>query len=276
MIKPIDKYMKQHSLIRLLFNSLTVTIIWCQPYSTATAEPFADSSIIADSAISIGNQHYINHMYDMAIQNYHKVIALSYESGVLYYNLGNAYYKQNEVAMAILYYEKALLLRPNDEDIRLNLSIANARVVDQIDIIPVFFIKRWFIVLRNMLSPNQWAYLNIILFVLALTGLLFYVVGRKFNIKKIGFYAGIVMLLVTITGLFLMRSRIQNIINNNSAIIMMSPVNARSSPDEQSTNVFILHEGTKVTVIDSMLNWKEIRIADGNKGWIPSEVIEKI
>lgn len=268
--------MKQHSLIRLLFNSLTVTILLCQPCSTVTAEPVADSSTLADSAFSEGNKHYINHMYDLAIQSYHKAIALGYGSGLLYYNLGNAYYKQNEVAKAILFYEKALLMRPNDEDIRLNLFMANARVIDKIDNIPVFFMNRWFIELRNMLNPNQWAYLNIVLFVLGLTGLLFYVMGRKFKIKKTGFYTGVIMLILTITGLFLMRSRIQNIINNNSAIVMMSPVNAKSSPDEQSTNVFILHEGTKVTLIDSMQNWKEIRIADGNQGWIPSEVIEEI
>jgi tetratricopeptide (TPR) repeat protein len=271
-----DKSIKQHSLTRSLFYCLAIAIILCQPNSTVTAETFADSSSIADSAFSLGNRHYINHMYDLAIQSYSKAIALGYESGLLYYNLGNAFYKQNELAKAILYYEKALLMRPNDEDIRLNLSIANARIVDKIDNIPVFFLKRWVIDLRNLLNPNQWAYLNIILFVLALTGLLLYVMGRKYKIKIIGFYTGIVLLLLTFTGLFLMRSRIRNKINNNSAIIMMSPVNAKSSPDEQSTNVFVLHEGTKVTLIDSMQNWKEIKIADGNKGWIPREVIEEI
>jgi len=229
-----------------------------------------------DTIISEGNRYYMNREYDMAAKRYTEVIACGFESGELYYNLGNAYYKMNKLAEAILYYEKALIFKPGDEDIRQNLALANLRIIDKIDNIPDFFLKRWLKFMQGLLYPNQWAVLNIILFVMALVGFALFVISDRVTAKKAGFSSGVLFLLVSIAGLMLMFVRIQKIQQHDNAIIMVPSVNARSSPDEQSTNVFVLHEGTKVMLTDSVQNWKEIRIANGNKGWVPGEALGEI
>lgn len=229
-----------------------------------------------DSLISQGNRHYLSKNFNAAADCYSRVISSGSESAGLYYNLGNAFYKTGNMSRAILYYEKALLLQPGDEDTRQNLALANQRIIDKIDVIPAFFLKRWINALKGIFSPNQWAISCLLLFALSLGGFAIFFLSSNLAFKKAGFSAGVVVLLVTVTGLILMFSRMHEIQRHDAAIIMVPSVNARSSPDEQSTNVFVLHEGTRVLVTDSVQQWKEIRLANGNKGWIPGEALEEI
>ncbi len=229
-----------------------------------------------DSLISQGNRHYLNKNFNMAADCYATVLKSGYESAALYYNLGNAYYKTGNMARAILYYEKALLLQPGDEDTRQNLALANQRIIDKIDVIPSFFLKRWINSLKGIFSPNQWALLCLLLFTVSLGCFALFFLSNNMALKKAGFSAGVVVLMITIASLILMYSRMHEIQKHDAAIIMVPSVNARSSPDEQSTNVFVLHEGTRVMVTDSVQQWKEIRLANGNKGWIPEEALEEI
>lgn len=231
---------------------------------------------ITDSLFVQGNTWFSKKQYDNAIQCYTRIIELGFESPNLYYNLGNAYYKQNKYARAILNYEKALLLRPGDIDIQQNLSLANAHVVDKISAVPDFFLKRWIAAVRDMLGPDQWAHLSIILLLIALLGFTLFKLKSGMLFKKAGFILGVVGLLFTLISGAFMYSRIKSIRDHESAIIMLPDVNAHSSPDAQSTNVFVLHEGTKVTVTDSIQDWKEIRIANGNKGWITEDALADI
>jgi tetratricopeptide (TPR) repeat protein len=229
-----------------------------------------------DSLISQGNRHYLNKNFSMAADCYSRVISSGYESAELYYNLGNAFYKTGDMARSILYYEKALLLQPGDADTRQNLALANQRIIDKIDVIPAFFIKRWINTLKGMFSPNQWAIACLLLFAASLGCFTLFFLSNNLALKKAGFSSGVIVLMITIAGLSLMYSRMHEIRKHNAAIIMVPSVNARSSPDEQSTNVFVLHEGTRVLVTDSVQQWKEISLANGNKGWIPGEAIEEI
>jgi tetratricopeptide (TPR) repeat protein len=238
--------------------------------------PQASASIQTDSIVSEGNRYYMNREFNMAARCYADVVARGYESGELYYNLGNAYFKQDKLAEAILYYEKALLIKPGDEDIRQNLALANARIIDKIDDIPDFFLKRWMALVQGIFSPDQWAVLGLVFFIIALACFMVFVIGNSLVTKKAGFSFGIILLVVSMTSGLFMFARIHKIQQHNSAIIMVTSVNARSSPDEQSTNVFVLHEGTKVELTDSIKHWKEIRIADGNKGWVSDEVLGEI
>ena len=128
---------------------------------------------LTDSLITRGNNFYMQRQYDKAEDCYARVLQLGYESGDLYYNLGNSYYKQKEFGRAILYYEKALLLKPGDDDIKQNLAMANARIVDKIDVIPDFFLKRWIRVFQGLFSPDQWAIVSFILLVICLVWLCF-------------------------------------------------------------------------------------------------------
>jgi tetratricopeptide (TPR) repeat protein len=231
---------------------------------------------VTDSLFIRGNEFYIQRQYDMAEQCYSRIIRLGYESAGLYFNLGNALYKQDKLAAAILYYEKALLLKPGDEDIKENLSLANSRIIDKIDAIPEFFIKRWIEWLRGLFAPDTWAIISIILFMLALAGFLVYYISFRISARRTAFTMGIAFGFLWLLSAVLMITRIKTITEHQHGIIMLSSVIARSSPDTQSTNVFVLHEGTKVAISDSIMNWKEIRIADGNTGWVPKEAISGI
>jgi tetratricopeptide (TPR) repeat protein len=242
-------------------------------FSCCTLTVSASSTAKADSIVSAGNAYYMNHDYNMAATCYKQVVDMGFVAADLYYNLGNAYYKQNRMAEAILYYEKALLLTPGNDDIRQNLAMANARIVDKINDIPDLFLKRWINSLGGSLLPDQWAVASLALFVIALVAFLVYRFSESLRTRKLGFTTGIILILLSTACFLFMQSRDQAIRNSHKAIIMAPSVNVKSSPDVQSTNVFVLHEGTRVVLTDSVKDWKEIRIGDGNKGWVLGEVL---
>jgi hypothetical protein len=229
-----------------------------------------------DSLVAAGNRYYMQKQYDQAVNCYTRVVQMGYSASPLYFNLGNAYYKLNNMPMAILYYEKARLLNPGDEDIRQNLRIANARIVDKIETIPDFFLKRWLYALTGMFSPDHWAMMSLILFAVSLAFFFIYMTGRGYRMRKTGFIAGVITLMLSLGGIMLMDNRKSGITKSNGAIIMSPVVNVKSSPDLQGTSVFVLHEGTRVMVTDSVLQWKEVKIPDGNKGWIQNHDLAEI
>ncbi len=229
-----------------------------------------------DSLFEKGNRHYQQGEYDMALYAYNQLLRGARVTPELFYNLGNTYYKKGNLGLAIVYYEKARLLAPNDENIRQNLAIANAKVVDKIDIIPEFFLKRWLRGWINLLSSNAWALFSLILFALALLFLSLYIFSETKLLKRIGFYFAVIFLFFSIVSLWSAAKRKNLITGNNTAIVVIPSVNVKSSPDADGTNVFVLHEGTKVIVTDSIENWKEIKIGSGNKGWLESMAIHPI
>lgn len=254
---------------------IVTAVLLCIPVNRLLAGEVL-SPQAADSLLSAGNRLYQDRDYAAAAACYERIIANGYASAELYYNLGNAWYKQDQMANAIRFYEKALLLKPGNEDIRQNLALANTRIIDKIDAIPVFFLRRWMNALVNLFAPNQWAIFNLTLFILALACLLWSILSSRYPVKRTTLTLGVLMLVITLAGMLSMRSRAQRILNSGSAIIMVSSVNAMSSPDEQSTSMFVLHEGAKVMLTDSVQNWTEIRIANGNKGWVRGEVLGEI
>jgi tetratricopeptide (TPR) repeat protein len=203
-----------------------------------------------------------------------------YNSGVrsanLDFNIGNASFKTNNIPGAILYYERALLLQPADEDIQYNLQIARTLVVDKFIEIPELFFIRWYNFVSLILSTNRWAQISLIFFILFLLALSIYIYASRYRYKVIGFWFAVFLLLLSSFSIsFSIRNK--NLIYNNSKAIIFSPlVNGKSSPDSSGTDLFILHEGTKVTVVDLVGDWFEIRLSDGNKGWVPSNSLEKI
>ena len=177
---------------------------------------------------------------------------------------------------ACLNYNRALKLAPSDDDIRYNLSIANAYVQDKIDAVPVFFAKRWLIGLGNSLSSNAWAALSLLFFALTLVGLGAYLLLRRVALQKAGFYGALVSVAAfALAVVYAAVGRSQRI-HPAEAIVMSTAAPVKSSPDPQSKDIFVLHEGTKVAVGDSLGDWREIRIADGNKGWVQVSAIEMI
>ena len=223
---------------------------------------------------------YRSQDYKRSIDLYEELISLSIEdnmaSSQLYYNLGNAYFRDNQLGKAILNYEKALLLDPGDGDIRHNLRFANNRTVDKIAVSGNLFITNWFNSVRNLFSSNVWANIAIILFITFLIFVSIYLFVRIIWIRKTAFYSGLVLFILMISANIFSFSQMNERLRNDSAIVMVGAATVNASPDANSNQLFELHEGTKVKVKSSDGNWREIEIANGSIGWISEENIEFI
>lgn len=234
------------------------------------------NSINPDSLISHGNADYMKGNYDAAIKAYKSVIDRGYEAAELYYNLGNAYFKLHNIPHSILNYERAKLLDPTNEDIDFNLQKARTYVVDKIDAVPEFIIYKWFRTMINMLPSNSWAIISFFTFVVLLLFLLLYFFTRSIAMKRFSFWISILFLVIFLVTFSFSYKRKQFMLNNNGAVIMSPTVTVKGSPNDSGTNLFILHEGTTVNVTDSLGDWNEIKIRNGNQGWILKSDLERI
>lgn len=223
-----------------------------------------------------GDSAYMKNDYTSAIQIYETLLKEG-EAAEVYYNLGNSYYKADDIARAILNYERALLMQPGNADIRANLEIARAKTIDKVIPVPEIFFVSWTKALINCLSVDAWAKVGVICFFLLLVSLYFFFFAKQIGWKKMGFIAGILFLVIVIlANIFAFQQR-NELVNRNNAIVLTPSVTVRSTPSENGTGLFVLHEGRKVEVKDdSMREWKEIRLEDGKVGWVPASSIEVI
>ncbi len=223
------------------------------------------------------DQAYQANDFAAAIEKYEAILNTEGESADVYYNLGNSYYKEKNIAKAVLNYERALLLNPGDADIRFNLEMARSKTVDQITPVSEVFIVTWMNSLINVMSEKEWGVVGILSFWLMLVSLIVYIFGRRILYKKIGFAGVVVFLLIAIGANIFASSQKAELINRTGAIVMSPSLTVKSTPNESGTDLFVLHEGTKVYVEDdSMREWKEIRLEDGKKGWVQTSTIEII
>ncbi|MFC2097139.1 tetratricopeptide repeat protein [Bacteroidota bacterium] len=221
-----------------------------------------------DALVREANDLYSRGEYQEAGLLYDSVINLGFESGELYYNLGNSYFKQNKITDAIINFERALLLTPEDKDIKYNLSLANNLVLDNIDELPVLFINTWLQNLINMFSSIIWSIFSVTSFIiLIILGLIYFFSARRI-LKKISFLTAIFCLFLSISTFIFASVQNNKITKRETAIIYSPSVTMKSSPDESGTDLFLLHEGTKIQVIDSLGDWREIKLSDGNKAWL--------
>lgn len=222
------------------------------------------------------NTAYIRSDYSGALRIYDAIAKRGLESSKLYYNMGNAYYKSNELGRAILYYNRALELSPSDEDIRHNLKIAQSKCVDRIESIPEFFLRRWFGALRSIMSGNSWCIVSLLMLALTIFGVILYLLSPRMVLRKVGFFSTIATLLLLILSTsFAAKSRRESL-ERNRAVILSGAVSVKSSPSNTATDLFVLHEGTELTLGESVGNWYEIRLADGKKGWVEMKHFETI
>ncbi|MCC8146811.1 MAG: tetratricopeptide repeat protein [Bacteroidales bacterium] len=237
---------------------------------------FGICSINAQSVVDQANNAYSSGDYEKAAQLYKDAINQNGESATVYYNLGNTYYRLNQIAPAILSYERALLLDPGNKDTRFNLEIAKLKTVDKIEPVGTFFLTEWLNDLRNLRSTDQWSYIAIASFILLITCLFLFFFSRKITLKKIGFFSGLALIVICIfTNVFAYNQK-KKLTERNTAIIFSATTTIKSSPDNSGTDLFILHEGTKVDVKSKLGEWSEIETADGNIGWIRTKEIEVI
>jgi tetratricopeptide (TPR) repeat protein len=226
--------------------------------------------------IDRANKAYSEGLYANSIDLYKEVLKNGYESSELYYNIGNAYYKLNDYSSAILYYERGNRLDPGNEDINFNLKIVNNKIADKIEPLPELFYKRWYNALIRLFSLDTWAKTVVILFLLSIFMASVYFISRILILRKISFWLSIILFF---SFLFTMLTAVQSytlLKNQHEAIVFSPTITVKSSPDEKSIDLFVIHEGTKVSIIDQIGNWYEIRIANGSVGWLQSSAIEKI
>lgn len=230
----------------------------------------------AEGLFKEGNNFYIKQNYNQAIEKYNNILASGVTSFEVYFNLGNAYYKTGNFTQAILNYERAKKLKPDDSDVALNLALANQNTIDKIEPAPKVFYEQWW---ENYLAASTTttrAIIFLIIFWLAIISFGLYVYFKVYSVKKTFFFlsflfAGIALFYFYVT---LQQNRLND--NANNALIISQSAYIKSSPDDKGTNLFQLHEGTKIMITGELQGWKKIRIPNGNEGWIREKDIEQI
>lgn len=222
------------------------------------------------------NAYFTTEEYQQALTIYQQIVQTGEESAKLYFNLGNAYYKTGDVNNAILNFERAKVLAPHDPDIIFNLLIANQFVVTKIEALPQPFFLRWRTSVTNKYPTDTWSAISIGAFILFLILLGFFVFSRRVAIKRIAFWFGIIA--IVFSGFTFSFARIQKqvIENRNHAIVFCPRVTVKSSPTQTGIDLFLIYEGLKIEITDSLDTWKEIKLTDGNEGWLPDSCIVKI
>ena len=224
----------------------------------------------SEQVFELGNMQYVNENYSAAISIYDSILISGLESSELYYNLGNCHYKTNDWANAIWHYEKSLQLN-NNEKTKHNLELVKLKIIDRIEPLPQLFYKKWWINLTQSLSTQVWQILTLFgmgfIFVLQLISQ-FTSLKNKL-ITKIFSAITVIILLITQTSY-------HNNFTKKEAIIFSETITVNSAPTSSSTNLFTLHAGSKVEIIDTIGDWINIKIANENSGWIAQNSIKEL
>lgn len=222
------------------------------------------------------NDFYKKEQYQKALQLYKKIDSLNVHSSELYHNLGNTYYKLNKVGPSIYYYEKALLLNPQNEDVQNNLVFARRLSLDNIEELPKTVFQKFNTNYLQKLSYNQWALIVVVFsFLVSVFFLIYYFSGTS-SIKRLFFIMSLIATILLVVSTVITFNQYSFIKNNKIAIVFAEETEIRNAPTFNSEKVFTLHEGTKVVVLDMIDEWKKIKIADGKIGWIIAEEIKEL
>lgn len=232
--------------------------------------------IEAEKLMQAANEQYNEARYDSALVLYSQLIEAGKTSPELLYNTANAYYKLRDIPSAILYYEKASKIAPDDEDILHNLQIANNQIIDKIEPVPQLFFKNWWETFYTMFPADLWAIISLVSFAILLIFILLFLLSHNKLWRKIGFFTGVFLLLITLGTFGMASQKYYYTKQTNEAIIFTPTITVKSSPSASSVDLFVLHEGTKVSLLDEVDGWQKIRIANGSVGWLPSEVTKGI
>ena len=222
------------------------------------------------------DEAYKRGQYQQAVREYEELIK-EQPSAELYYNLGNAHFRTDNITQAILAYERALQIKPGDNDIRFNLEFARSKTIDKITPESEMFFFTWYRSLVNLMSTDAWARLAVASIALALLLLLLYLFASRLALRQTGFYGAILFLaLFLVSNLFAYQQK-QHDEQRAGAVVIAPTVSVKKTPDTAATDDFVLHEGTRVTITDrSIARWLAIRLDDGREGWIPTGSIEEI
>ena len=231
-----------------------------------------ENNVLLDSA----GAAYSKGEYTKAAKFYETVLSSGQEAPEVYFNLGNAYYKSNNIALAILNYERAVKLEPDNEDFNFNLKLANQRIEDKIDEAPQMFLTQWKNAIVSLMTEKGWSQLCIALVFFSLALFALFIAAQQRALKQLGFFGGVVLAILCVSTFFIAKHKYNLTINGKEAVITAPSITVTGSPSEKGTKLFIIHEGTKVKVTQEDTDWVEIKIANGNTGWIKGSQLERI
>jgi len=222
------------------------------------------------------DEAYLKGDYQQAIKDYESLLKNG-ESADLYFNLGNAYFRTDDITRAIINYERAHMLSPGDNDIQFNLQFARSKTIDKLTPESEMFFVGWYQSLVNFTSVDRWAKMAVVSIILVLTLLLLYLFADNITLRKVGFFGAVAFLLLFIFANIFAYQQKRQLENRNGAIVVSSSVSIYKSPADNADTSFVLHEGTRVDITDrSIKGWREVRIADGREGWLHENTIEEI
>ena len=228
------------------------------------------------SAFEKANSLYSKGNYKAALAVYKQINEDGYESASLFFNMGNAFYKLGDIASSILYYEKAHKLAPNDDDINFNIKFANQKISDKIEETPEFFLTTWLKWVYLGFSINTLSLLNVLLIFLASVVLIVYLYANNVKLKKTTFFVSIGLFIIGFVFIIISTKQTDDLESHKQAIIFSNAVSVKNAPNESSATLLILHDGTKVNIIDNQNGWIKIVLANGNQGWLKANDIKEI
>ena len=241
------------------------------------AAAFAQNDTYVDSLWNAANGAYAEGRWADAVRDYEMISGMGLESAALYCNTGDAFFKDGNVPMAILYYERALKLDPSYEDARYNLDLMNAAIQDRIDPVPEFILKVWAREVCYIMDSDAWAVCFLVFLALTFAMVLLFLLAPTAGGRRAGFFVGIVMLLLAAFSAGFSVWQKKDYMKADEAVVMRPVASVKSSPSaEASTDLFILHEGAKVRILDEVGRWRNIELADGRQGWLPADDMEVI
>lgn len=277
-ISRVDSMIKtrSHSSGRMLSLVLTILMFGGSFIFSTTANAQSEETY-PQKLWSNAVEAYAQGKWKESIEDFENIVSIGLESPDLYYNLGNAYFKEGEISRAILNYERTLKLDPSYKDARYNLEVANLLIKDRIDEIPDFILKAWTKSLCYKLDSDAWGVISIIFFAILAIMLLIFVLSAQSSWRRLGFYSSIVVLALFVCATSFASWQKQDYMKDNAAIMMRPVSSIKSAPSvESAKDLFILHEGTKVFLLDTVGEWNNIQLADGRQGWVRSNELEKI
>lgn len=262
--------MKNHNAFYKIFIVLTSLFFLFFP---ASAE---DNMEHYERVFARANEFYSAGKFDSALVLYQSIVDAEYESEVLYYNLGNSCYKMKNIPAAILYYEKAKKLKPDDADVFFNLQLANQQITDKIEPLPELFVTRWWKGMISSMSVDGWGKWTLVFFFYSVIMLTLFILSASAGFRKTSFWSGLAGVILSAFSFSIALKQEKLLTKNNEAIVFAPSTTSKSSPDENSTNLFVIHEGTKVKILEKLNEWIKISIADGNIGWIDAGDVREI
>ena len=247
--------------IIVLFISL-VTVVFAQAAEIASFQK--------------GNDAYLKNNFSDAIKSYQELVNDGYQSSEIYFNLGNAYYKSDSLASAILYYEKAKKLNPDDDDIIVNLKLANLKTIDKTDAKEELIFKSWWDKFLNSRTADGWGILCIVSLFIAFVLLTIFRISVSSTRKQILFIGFSLFLVCSLSFFLLAKLNYTHQTETGQAILFSSSATIKSAPTENSKDLFVIHEGAKVNIIEKNNSWFRIRLDNGNEGWITESSVKII